>query len=66
MMTIVTQSNRKVPENASMSEGHANPLLKFVDPNIEELWQLDQKIEAKLFNTISTFTTLALNRSTFV
>jgi len=40
--------------------------MKFLDPNIEEVWQQDQKIEARIYSSISNFTTLTLDRNTFV
>jgi hypothetical protein len=41
MITIVTHSNRKVPENKSLAAENSKVgnLMKFVDPNIEEVWQ---------------------------
>lgn len=68
MIAIVTHSNRKVPESnqSAVEDSTIGNLMKFVDPNIEEVWQQDQKIEAKIFHAISQFTTLTLDRSTFV
>lgn len=36
MMAIVTQSNQRVPE-VKYSDGNASHLLKFVDPNLDEV-----------------------------
>ena len=48
MMTIVTNSNRKVPENIPLKK-EENELLKFQDLSLDEVWQQDQKIESKIF-----------------
>lgn len=55
MIAIVTHSNRKVPESnqTAVEDSTIGNLMKFVDPNIEEIWQQDQKIEAKIFHAIS-------------
>ena len=65
MMTIVTNSNRKVPENIPLKK-EENELLKFQDLSLDEVWQQDQKIESKIFAEISNFTTITLDRNTFV
>lgn len=65
MMTIVTNSNRKVPENNPLKK-EENELLKFQDLSLDEVWQQDQKIESKIFAEISNFTTITLDRNTFV
>ena len=65
MMTIVTNSNRKVPENIPLKK-EENALLKFQDLSLDEVWQQDQKIEIKIFAEISNFTTITLDRNTFV
>ena len=65
MMTIVTNSNRKVPENIPLKK-EENALLKFQDLSLDEVWQQDQKIESKIFAEISKFTTITLDRNTFV
>ena len=65
MMTIVTNSNRKVPENIPLKK-EENELLKFQDLSLDEVWQQDQKIEIKIFAEISNFTTITLDRNTFV
>lgn len=41
MIAIVTHSNRKVPESNSTADqdNKVGNLMKFVDPNIEEVWQ---------------------------
>jgi hypothetical protein len=65
MMTIVTNSNRKVPENIPLKK-EENELLKFQDLSLDEVWQQDQKIESKIFAEISKFTTITLDRNTFV
>ena len=65
MMTIVTNSNTKVPENNPLKI-EENELLKFQDLSLYEVWQQDQKIESKIFAEISKFTTITLDRNTFV
>ena len=65
MMTIVTNSNTKVPENNPLKI-EENELLKFQDLSLDEVWQQDQKIEIKIFAEISNFTTITLDRNTFV
>ena len=65
MMTIVTNSNTKVPENNPLKI-EENELLKFQDLSLDEVWQQDQKIESKIFAEISKFTTITLDRNTFV
>ena len=65
MMTIVTNSNTKVPENNPLKI-EENELLKFQDLSLDEVWQQDQKIESKIFAEISNFTTITLDRNTFV
>ena len=65
MMSIVTNSNRKVPENIPLKK-EENELLKFQDLSLDEVWQQDQKIESKIFAEISKFTTITLDRNTFV